>query len=235
MADDLHAVVTFTDGPTLPASTLNEQIRDNITAAINAIRGDAQATGELIHRHKSGTNAARPAADAANVGRLYLATDDPKCLYMDNGGAWIVVGGDVPRAHVYRATDQAILTATFTPISFSTERKDNNAMWAIGDPTKLIAKTAGYFDFDANVVWQSGTGSGYRQLAIRVNGTTTIASTLYAENGGTWSPMQNLGQKWQMAVNDYAELMVQHEEGANQNVVALTAYSPDFSMVMVSE
>lgn len=62
-------------------------VTQNIQALYNAIVGDAQATGEVLHQHKTGTLANRPAA--GNVGRLYTATDLGVTFY-DDGAVWHV-------------------------------------------------------------------------------------------------------------------------------------------------
>src|SRR3990172_1992709 len=56
-------------------ATMNLQLPQNMLALFNAIAGDQQATGEVIHFHKNGTFANRPAATSAMVGRTYLCTD----------------------------------------------------------------------------------------------------------------------------------------------------------------
>lgn len=61
----------------------NTYVRDNETALKNALEGDAGAA--LVHRHKSGTLAARPAAGQA--GREYFATDVGR-TYFDDGTVW---------------------------------------------------------------------------------------------------------------------------------------------------
>lgn len=62
-------------------------VMQNIQALYNAIVGDAQATEEVIHQHKTGTYANRPAA--GYVGRLYTATDLGATFY-DDGAVWHV-------------------------------------------------------------------------------------------------------------------------------------------------
>src|SRR3989304_2332237 len=60
----------------------------NIQAIFNGLVGDASADALMLHRHKSGTYAARPAA--GNAGRVYFATDIP-AMYRDDGAAWQLI------------------------------------------------------------------------------------------------------------------------------------------------
>lgn len=68
------------------ASDRNTYERDNHEALHNTLVGDGSASG-LIHRHKSGPLASRPAA--GNAGRIYVATDSgTERAYYDDGTNW---------------------------------------------------------------------------------------------------------------------------------------------------
>src|SRR3990172_663151 len=91
-------------------TNLNAQLRDNLNVLRKAVEGDTSS--QFAQQIKSGTNAARPAAGKA--GRQYYATDDPKCVYLDDGTNWQVTGGDVPRVRVYKSGNQTITNDTAT-------------------------------------------------------------------------------------------------------------------------
>src|SRR3970040_679359 len=95
--DDWTTPADFPVG-TLSRATLNIQVPQNILALFNGVVGDVQATGEVIPQIKVGANAARPAAGTS--GRWYYATDDPKCIYIDDGTNWQIAGGAVPHCRV---------------------------------------------------------------------------------------------------------------------------------------
>lgn len=88
MADSYTAPTEWNTGTTVDESKLEQQIRDNLTAIVNTLVGDASAS-TLRQRGASGTFAARPTA--GNAGRTYYATD---CgiLFLDNGVRWDSVG-----------------------------------------------------------------------------------------------------------------------------------------------
>jgi hypothetical protein len=88
MADDWTPPVQRIANDVVTATNWNEQIPDNMTALKNALSGDAQATAEVIHQHKSGTWANRGAA--ANAGRFYYCTDTGWTL-QDDGTLWHIV------------------------------------------------------------------------------------------------------------------------------------------------
>jgi hypothetical protein len=88
MADDYTAPAQRIANDVVTAADWNAQIPDNITALKNAIDGDAQATSEVIHQHKSGTFANRPAA--GNAGRIYYSTD-LGVTFLDDGAVWHVM------------------------------------------------------------------------------------------------------------------------------------------------
>ena len=57
----------------------------------------------------------------------------------------------VVSADVRRSTNQSIVTATNTAISFDTERVDTGAMWDVADPTKIVFQTPGRYLIGARV------------------------------------------------------------------------------------
>ncbi len=85
-ADDWTTPVDPSAGAISRANHIS-YVTQNIQALYNAIVGDAQATEEVIHQHKSGTYANRPAA--AKVGRTYYATD-LGATFIDDGAVWHV-------------------------------------------------------------------------------------------------------------------------------------------------
>lgn len=85
MADDWTAPAQRANGEVVTHTIWNEQVMDNLTALKAASEGDAQATGEVLHYHKVGTLAAKPAP--GNAGRTYLASDIGLWL-LDDGTSW---------------------------------------------------------------------------------------------------------------------------------------------------
>src|SRR3990170_358755 len=111
MSDTWVATLKSWAAAVLASADMNQEIRDRAHVLSLAVDGDTSST-TIKHRHLSGTNAARPAFGEA--GRLYYATDDPKIVTLDDGAAWQIVGGDMPRCRVTRSANQAITTGTPT-------------------------------------------------------------------------------------------------------------------------
>src|SRR3989304_1353964 len=118
MSDTWVATLKSWAAAVLASADMNQEIRDRAHVLSLAVDGDTSST-TIKHRHLSGTNAARPAA--GNAGRLYYATDDPKVVWLDDGAAWIIVGGDVPRVRLTHTGNQSISDATATALAFATE------------------------------------------------------------------------------------------------------------------
>lgn len=133
-------------------------------------------------------------------------------------------------ARVYRTTGQSIPSATFTAISFDTERYDQDALWDVANPTRLTCTRAGIYLIVGAVIYATGA-TGQRQTGIRLNGATFLA----AVNGGvavatTIFPCHNPTTICQLAVGNYVELVAYQDSGGAVNVAQFDDYSPEFAM-----
>src|SRR3990172_8480440 len=90
--DDWTAPTTRATNDVITAAIWNADLVNDLTALFNGLVGDASADALMLHRHKSGTLAARPAA--GNAGRLYYATDTA-ITFLDNGTNWVPQGVQV--------------------------------------------------------------------------------------------------------------------------------------------
>lgn len=119
---------------------------------------------------------------------------------------------------VYRNSAQTISTATVTALSFSHEINDTDTCWAVGDPTKLYARTAGYYSFGASVAW-TGNATGSRIVYVRKDGTTILCAERDAGLGVEQSMSVSGGQLY-FAADEYIEVMVYQNSGGDLDVVA---------------
>src|SRR3972149_11535187 len=101
-----------------------QEITDDMYVLSLAIDGDSSAS-TIKHRHRTGTNAARPVPGEA--GRLYRATDDPRCVYHDDSAAWTAIGGEMPHCRVTKVTAFSVPhnVAAGTAVTFAAEGWDN--------------------------------------------------------------------------------------------------------------
>lgn len=143
--------------------------------------------------------------------------------------AWIAT--DSPSCRVYKSSSQAITTATVTAITHDSERFDNAAMHDTGSNTSRITVPSGgggKYLTGAGVDWAGDTGGTYRNVALRLNGTTTIASDMRAPTATSGFAQASLATVYSLAAADYTELVVLHDKGSNLNVSTTANWSPEF-------
>jgi hypothetical protein len=113
--DDYTAPTTRATGYVVTAATWNDELVDNFTAMQLAVKGDGSADTDVIHAHKSGTWASRPAAGTAR--RIYYCTDTGWTI-MDDGTLWSVISHNPKLSdHLYEDF-HAVGTATLTADGF---------------------------------------------------------------------------------------------------------------------
>ena len=145
-----------------------------------------------------------------------------------------------PAVRVYHSANQAITTSTPTALAFNSERFDIVANAAdtqhdtVTNNSRLTCRYAGKYQITGNVQWESNTSGEFRQLQILLNGGTTIAEHMSRPTGTSGHARTTVTTLYDLAVNDYVQLVVQHDRGANLNVVANIATSPEFMMVRVA-
>lgn len=140
---------------------------------------------------------------------------------------------DVPRCRLFHSAAQTLTTATLTVLAFNTERFDAAAPNAMHDTvtnnSRITIPTggAGWYLLQANVSF-AANATGFRQLQIRHNGATVIASAIgpAAASGGT---RMNVSTMYRMNVGDYAEVQAQQTSGGNLAVETSVDISPSFS------
>jgi len=200
----------------------------------------------------SGPIGSRPTPEAVFVGMTYLATDTNK-LYTWSGTAWVditaVIQGMIPTppspsstadaVRVYKDANQSIPSAAWTAIIFNSERYDNNNLFTVGAPTKLICRTAGKHLITGHVTWPANA-TGQREVGIRLNGTGSsplgqIAQTLFPTASGTYATGITASTIYNLAVLDYVELIVFQGSGSPLDVYSSTGagagnFSPEFMM-----
>lgn len=69
-------------------ANLNQYVRDQLDSYFQGVKGDASVDTDMVHQHKVGTLAARPAA-TTGVGRLYYASNlAGHTSFISNGTTW---------------------------------------------------------------------------------------------------------------------------------------------------
>ncbi|KKL07858.1 hypothetical protein LCGC14_2581790, partial [marine sediment metagenome] len=137
--------------------------------------------------------------------------------------------GGVIAARVFNSGNLTISTATDTALTFDSERFDTNTIHSTSSNTsRLTVKTAGKYSIWGNVSWGINT-TGFRQVWIRLNGSTAIGVVRKAQSESDAIIMQ-VSAPYDLAVDDYVELVVHQNSGGALNVEAASNHSPEFGM-----
>lgn len=135
-------------------------------------------------------------------------------------------------ARVNRSTSQSIANNSHTACSFDTVMYDTGVsstpFFSIGQPTRLTAPVAGLYQINGFVDWNVSLGK-VAAVYIRINGGKILAVTQFAPDGAataTWMPVST---QYELAANDYVELIVHQLSGGNFDVL----YS-DFALELLN-
>lgn len=135
----------------------------------------------------------------------------------------------MPAARVYHNANQSISNNTLTVLAFNSERFDTDTIHdTVTDNSRLTCKTAGKYLIAGSISWSGAPG--INDFRLRVNGSTTIAIASADDSSAHGS----IASIYDLAVNDYVELLVIQISGGSLNIVASGNHSPEFSMVRVA-
>lgn len=134
---------------------------------------------------------------------------------------------------VYNSVNQAISNNISTALQFDSERYDTESEHSSLYPSRLTAITHDKRLIFGNIQFQNQASPvGVRQVSIKLNGVTTIAS-VRVPAGVNDRIMLNISTIWHMAAGDYVELMVFQNSGSSLNVEVSGSYSPEFGMTAI--
>lgn len=146
----------------------------------------------------------------------------------------------MPAVRVFHNTTQSIPNLTDTALVFNSERFDTVGGVAstqhdtTTNTSRLTCRYAGKYLVTGHLEW-SGTGTtGTRRIKVRLNGTTIIAVGTPGDATADANTGSNVTTIYDLAVNDYVELIVLQSSGSALNVVSTGNYSPEFMMVRVA-
>lgn len=133
---------------------------------------------------------------------------------------------------VYRSTAQALAKNVLTPIAFSHALVNHQAAWSSGQPTRLYARSAGFYMAGGQGSIGSGafSSNGYFLVAIRRNGDNYLAQNeIYNSSGRRIALAAVTGLFW-MDEGDYIEVVARQNTGADSmNLSAATAQNQQFN------
>jgi hypothetical protein len=164
--------------------------------------------------------------------RTWTVGDDPTAVMMnqeirDNMDA--AAGAGKAACRIYNSAAIGIVSATPTALTFDSERYDRQGCHSTTVNTSHLTFPTGWgglWDIGGCVDWASNA-TGYRQVYIRLNGTTVLAMVTYPVVAAIQCDM-NVSTTYAVAANDYVELVVTQTSGAGLNIVASPSQSPEF-------
>lgn len=138
-------------------------------------------------------------------------------------------GGYTKGARVYNSASISIPNNTWTVLPFNSQRRDTDT---IHDPVTnnsyLTCKTAGVYVIIGQASF-TASAVGERHWQIRLNGITGIG---YADTDAmaAGAPFFNPTTIYDLALNDYVELMVFQNSGGPLNIIYAPQKTPEFMM-----
>src|SRR5262245_36675184 len=126
------------------------------------------------------------------------------------------LGNDFPRCKANRTGTQSIPDSTATAVQLDdTDTFDVGAMHSpVTNNTRLTVPSGGggayFFTGEAHF---AANGTGHREAAIRINGTTIIARVRELGTSSTIAAVLNVSGAHQLVATDYLELVVTQASG----------------------
>lgn len=127
----------------------------------------------------------------------------------------------------------AITTATVTALTFNTIRFDPFVLFTSGT-SQIVFNRAGRYLVGGTIEF-AANGVGYRQVAIRLNGTAVLAQQNRLPIGGAVNDSLSLFTEYEFVSGDFVELIVFQNSGGNLNVNSTGNYSPEFYATRVHD
>ena len=113
-------------------------------------------------------------------------------------------------------------TKTLVTIFTGTEHFDTDEMHSVTANTgRITINIAGKYDIDAHINFSPPNATGYREVTIRLNGTTDIAQLREKSRGGNVITVMKVSTIYDLAIGDYVEVYVRHTKGSAQNIANL--------------
>lgn len=185
----------------------------------------------------AGPFAERP--ESAEEGDTYYATDTFQLFVWGDG--WHPIGGgvggtaNVDFCHVKRTNTQAIVSGTETPMIWEAEVVDTNDMWAAGDPTHIVIRTAGIYHVIGHAVWAARGSTDPRYWLLKFEHGETPDVTMFSAqmfanvDMATDRDLASVVSGYiNLQVGDKVRMDVRHFSGSNLNIQGEVAAPPNY-------
>lgn len=148
--------------------------------------------------------------------------------YVRDNSKWL--GTDKPHARVRNTANISHTSSgSYQALTFNSERVDVGAMHDTSSNTGRLTVPTGGGGFYAigGCIEFASNATGKRGIAVRLNGSTIIAQH-ESDNIGASDHALAISTVYQLAAGDYVELMGKQSSGGSLNMLATSAYSPEF-------
>lgn len=130
----------------------------------------------------------------------------------------------------FNSAVQTFTTGNDAAVTLNSERFDGNTMHdTTTNTSRLTAKRAGKYLITAQMQWVANA-TGVRILRIKLNNTTNIAQVVQVAISGSVAE-QVVSTIYNLAVNDYVEMVGNQNSGGNLDNVVNGNTSPEFMMM----
>jgi hypothetical protein len=139
-------------------------------------------------------------------------------------------------ARAYNSANVTISNNTTTALTFNSEHYDTDPNGEIHSTSsntgRLTCRTAGaYYAWGMSQLAANATGR--RLLQIRLNGSTIIGLAEIPNAGAAAPTTIQVDTIYQLAANDYLELLIFQDSGGNLDALAQSSYSLQFGMAKI--
>lgn len=130
---------------------------------------------------------------------------------------------------IYNNAAQSVGNDSATALTFNSERFDNGTLHSTStNPTRITFVYGGVYYYGGNINWGTAGGTGFRQITIRLNGSTTITQAVLDGDALDTSPRMIINGMYEFDDDDYIELLAYQNSGGSINVNSNAQYSPEF-------
>jgi hypothetical protein len=127
-----------------------------------------------------------------------------------------------PSASLYHSTTQALTSGSATALLLNSERYDTDEGHSTStDTSRYTVVTPGVYQLGAAVEF-AASATGDRRLALRLNGSTTIAEQSHRATAAGVDRVA-VGRTWRLGTGDYVEALATQDSGGSLNTGGATA------------
>lgn len=118
---------------------------------------------------------------------------------------------------------QNFLNTTTTAVTWTTPASDNYTAWAVGNPTRVTPKVAGWYEINGSIGF-AANATGVRIVQLAKNGATTLAQSTTNNVTASFNTVVQISALVQFnGSTDYVELQGDQNSGLGSPGLAILA------------